>query len=233
MKVPFSAMILAAGFGKRMLPITKNVPKPLVTINNVSLLKNSIDFLFRIGCKKIIINTHYKHKLISNFISINYPNSNILLSYENDILDTGGGVKNALGLFDEEKLLVTNSDIFWTKDNEKDVLEFILNFKLSNGCSLLLVDQNNSFGIKNKKGDFSIQKKLIKRWTYGDKIIYYSGLQLINLEIIRNINLKKFSFNYVWDIQINNNSLYGNIMKSNLFHIGDIETLKEVVKSST
>ena len=68
----FSAMILAAGFGKRMLSLTKEIPKPLVKVNNISLLKNSIDFLYKIGCKKIVINTHYKHNLISDFIQKNY-----------------------------------------------------------------------------------------------------------------------------------------------------------------
>ena len=68
----FSAMILAAGYGKRMLSLTNEIPKPLVKVNNISLLKNSIDFLYKIGCKKIVINTHYKHKLISDFIKENY-----------------------------------------------------------------------------------------------------------------------------------------------------------------
>ena len=84
----FSAMILAAGYGKRMLSLTKEIPKPLIKVNSIPLLKNSIDFLYRIGCNKIVINTHYKHNLISEFIqeiSINY---NIKISYEKNILDT-------------------------------------------------------------------------------------------------------------------------------------------------
>ena len=73
----FSAMILAAGYGKRMLPLTKEIPKPLIKVNSVPLLKNSIDFLYKIGCKKIIINTHYKHNLISDFIKEISINNNI------------------------------------------------------------------------------------------------------------------------------------------------------------
>ena len=65
---PFSAMILAAGYGKRMLSLTKEIPKPLIKVNNIPLLNNSIDFLYRIGCKKIVINNHYKNNLISEFI---------------------------------------------------------------------------------------------------------------------------------------------------------------------
>ena len=67
MSKSFSAMILAAGFGKRMLPITKKIPKPLIEINNITLLENLINFLLNIGCKEIVINTHYKHKMIVNF----------------------------------------------------------------------------------------------------------------------------------------------------------------------
>ena len=96
MKKNFSAMILSAGFGKRLLPITNKTPKPLVKINNISLLKNCIDFLFNIGCKKIVVNTHFKHQLIFDFIKYNYDNSNITVLYEKDILDTGGAVKNAM-----------------------------------------------------------------------------------------------------------------------------------------
>ena len=96
---PFSAMILAAGYGKRMLSLTDKVPKPLVKVNDVSLLKNCIDFLFKIGCKEIIINTHYKHNLINNFINQYYNTFNIKISYEENILDTAGGVKNAMHLF--------------------------------------------------------------------------------------------------------------------------------------
>ena len=90
---PFSAMILAAGFGKRMLPLTDKIPKPLLKVNNTSLLKNVIDFLFKIGCTKIIINTHYKHHIIYDFIDEFYNSSNIFISHEENILDTGGGVK--------------------------------------------------------------------------------------------------------------------------------------------
>ena len=112
----FSAMILAAGYGRRMLPLTNNIPKPLIEINNVSLLKNTIDFLLGIGCKKIIINTHYKHKLITNYINKYYKFSNIALLHEKNILDTGGGVKNAISLFSDSNILVTNSDNYWRKE---------------------------------------------------------------------------------------------------------------------
>ena len=68
MNLNYSGMILAAGFGKRMLQLTKDKPKPLIDINGITLLDNSINFLKKLGCSEIIINTHYKHNLIKNLI---------------------------------------------------------------------------------------------------------------------------------------------------------------------
>ena len=66
------AIVLGAGFGKRMHPITKKIPKPLITINNITLLENSIKFLTSIGIKHIVVNAHFRHKQISDFIKKNF-----------------------------------------------------------------------------------------------------------------------------------------------------------------
>ena len=228
----FSTMILAAGFGKRMGSLTDKIPKPLIKINNTPLLKNCIDFLLNIGCKKIVINTHYQHKLIFNFINENYKPGNIFISYESDILDTAGAVKNAINFFNEESILVTNSDIFLKKENEKDIIRLVKNFRTEHECKLLLAKKENSFGLINKSGDFYFNRKnQLKRWKNGEKILYYSGIQMFNLNILNNFSSKKFSFNKVWDLQIDKNLLYGDIMKSNLYHVGDKEGLKKAIES--
>ena len=229
----FSAMILAAGYGKRMLSLTKEIPKPLIKVNSIPLLKNSIDFLYKIGCKKIVINTHYKHNLIFEFIqeiSINY---NIKISYEKNILDTGGGVKNAMRLFDDENIIVTNSDVFWKKENEADVVNLINNFNSKEECRLLLVEKEKAYGLINKVGDFSLNNNLVKRWKTGDRALYYSGIQIISLNIFQDFSSNKFSFNAVWDNQIKKNSLYGNMMSSHWYHVGEIKGLKEAINSNT
>ena len=222
----FSAMILAAGYGKRMLPLTNEIPKPLIKVNNVSLLKNNIDFLLKLGCKNIVINTHYKHELILKFINKFYNSSNIIISYEKMILDTAGGVKNAINLFNNKRIIVTNCDIFWTKKNEQDVKNLIFNFETFDQCRLLLVDMDKANGINKNDGDFYFENKLVKRWEPGNKKFIYSGLQMLDLEILNRFEDKKFSFNKVWDFLIKNDSLYANIMYSNLYHVGDLNGLK-------
>ena len=92
----FNLMILAAGYGKRMKNLTESTPKPLLKINNKELLRHNIDFFINLGCEKIIINTHYLYDKINNFIKQYYANKNIKLTFEPILLNTGGGIKNAL-----------------------------------------------------------------------------------------------------------------------------------------
>ena len=229
----FSAMILAAVYGKRMLSLTNNIPKPLVKVKNISLLKNCIDFLFKIGCEEIVINTHYKHNLIFDFINQFYATFNIKISFEENILGTAGGVKNAMQLFDDENILVTNSDIFWKEENEKDVINLISNYNSTDECRLLLVKKEKAHGMIDKAGDFSLNKNRVKRWENSDKVVYYSGVQMIALDIFKDFNSLKFSFNKVWDAQIKKRKLYGNLMSSNLYHIGNIKALNNANNSLT
>ena len=82
MTLNYSGMILAAGFGKRMMPLTKNLPKPLININGITLLDNAIDFLKKLGCRQIIINTHYHHLKIEKSINRRKDTEDIELIYE-------------------------------------------------------------------------------------------------------------------------------------------------------
>ena len=105
-------MILAAGYGKRMMPLTQSQPKPLLNINGITLLENSINFLIKLGCKKVIINTHYLNNQIESFINQLKEREKIITIYEKEILDTGGGIKNIIPHINSNNLLVVNSDIF-------------------------------------------------------------------------------------------------------------------------
>lgn len=233
MIINYSGMILAAGFGRRMMPLTKNMPKPLIEINGVTLLGNSIDFLNKLGCKEIIINTHYHNELISKFVENRHDKKKIKIIFEKEILDTGGGVKNAISFFSTKNILVVNSDIYWQKNNLKDAMSLIKSFQKSNKSHLLLTKKKNSFGIDKKIGDFVITKGKICRFSNGDEVIYYSGLQMLKLSIFKNFTNKKFSFNDVWNYLIYNDSLCGKIMYSKWYHVGDIQGLNIAKKLAT
>tara|TARA_B110000263_G_scaffold187777_1_gene165455 strand:+ start:753 stop:1454 length:702 start_codon:yes stop_codon:yes gene_type:complete len=226
----YSGMILAAGFGKRMMPLTKELPKPLIDINGITLLENAINFLKKLGCQQIIINTHYHHLKIERFISQRKDIDNIELVYEKEILDTGGGVKNAIPYFKNDDLLIVNSDIFWREENIKDAKLLIKNYRNKKIPYLLLAEKKRSFGIFKSQGDFVLQKNKIVRFNKGDHIFFYSGLQMITADILKQFSQKSFSFNDVWDNLIVNENLCGQIMKSNWYHVGDIKGLTIVKK---
>ena len=218
-------MILAAGFGKRMMPLTKDLPKPLISINGKTLLENSIIFLRKLGCKEIIINIHYQHLKIQKFINTMQKNDDIILIFEKEILDTGGGVKNAIPYFKYKNILIINSDVYWRHENLFDAKKIIISYFHKQKPFLLLVNKNNSYGLIKNKGDFNLKKNKVYRFKNEDDIYFYSGLQIFNLDILKNFSDKKFSFNKIWDYLILKEKLCGQIIQSKWYHVGDIKGL--------
>ena len=102
----FTLMILCAGFGSRMLNLTRSTPKPLLKYKKKVLLKNTIDFFTNIGCDEILINTHYLHHKIIKYMNKNFKNHRFQIIYEKKILGTGGGVKNIFNIQIEKKYVL-------------------------------------------------------------------------------------------------------------------------------
>ncbi len=225
--ISFNLMILAAGYGKRMRNLTESKPKPLLQINNKELLRHNIDFFMELGCKAIVINTHYLHKQIKRFVEKYYSNSNIQLTHESTLLNTGGGIKNALSLLGGKNFLVTNADILWKKENKKDVLNFINKYHEIQTCKLLLAKDINFKGLKKSMGDFKLENGLAQRWKKNDPHLYYTGLQIINPHIFNLIDDQCFSLNVLWDLLIANRNLEANVSNSTIVHIGDINALNQ------
>ena len=220
-------MILAAGYGKRMHKLTHSIPKPLLKINNKELLRHNIDFFINLGCDKIIINTHYLHDKIQLCIDDHYSDRNIILSYEPTLLNTGGGIKNALSSLENKNFIVTNSDILWNEENNQDVLNFINNYQEIETCKLLLAADNNFEGLKKLEGDFAYNDNLITRWKINDPYLYYTGLQIINPIVFNLIEEDSFSLNKLWDLLIARDNLQGEICTSKIVHIGDIKAFNQ------
>ena len=107
------------------------------------------------------------------------------------------------------------------------------NFNIHKCSTLLLVHKNNSYGLEKINGDFILKGKKIIRYVQGNEIIFYSGLQILNIATLNNFSKKKFSINLIWDILINQEKLYGEIMQSDWFHIGDLKGLSIAKKLCT
>ncbi len=223
----FNLMILAAGYGKRMKNLTHSIPKPLLKINDKELLRHNIDFFINLGCEKIIINTHYLHNKIQYCIKEHYSDRNIILSYEPMLLNTGGGIKNALSFLGNKNFIVSNSDILWKKENNQDILHFINNYQEIETCKLLLAADNNFKGLKKSEGDFRYKDSLVTRWKKNDPYLYYAGLQIINPIVFNLIEEESFSLNKLWDLLIARDNLQGEISHSKIAHIGDINAFNQ------
>ena len=222
----FSLLIMCAGFGSRMLDLTNKKPKPLLEIKNVTLLENSINFFLSIGCNKIFINTHYLYKDIENFIKKNFKDYPISLVYEPVILGTGGGIKNIFNFTKKENILVSNSDILWQDKNKKDIINFARDINDIKNCKLSLSKEKNFLGLKSSNGDFRIINNKVSRWTKGDEIIFYSGLQIVSPNIFKNTT-NIFPMNTIWDNLIKKNNLIGEVIESKITHIGDKKSFEE------
>tara|TARA_B100001287_G_C22663464_1_gene521589 strand:- start:761 stop:1441 length:681 start_codon:yes stop_codon:yes gene_type:complete len=222
-----SLLILCAGFGKRMLDLTIDTPKPLLMIQNKTLLSNSIDFFKSFGCNEIFINTHYQHKQIEKYINKYYDNKNISIIYEPEILGTGGAVKNIFKYTKNKNLCVTNVDIFWQNQNRPDIANFLEDYNKINYCKILLSKKNKFMGLSKSQGDFSLQNNTVKNWVKENDILYYSGFQILSKKIFENTP-EKFAMNDVWDKLIYNNNLTGNLMNSKILHVGDKNTFDKL-----
>ncbi len=221
------AMILAAGFGKRLLPLTKQTPKPLLELKGKKLLQYSIEFLLSNKINDIIINTHYLSKQIEDFIHHNFPQ--IVISYEKNILDTGGGIMNAISFFQGENFLVLNSDTIWTLHYQKELSRLTEIFE--NGKSkaaLLLVKKENSFD-PNFIGDFDLDNKNFI--TKKNKQYIFTGCQLLNPNIFENYKKKIFSMNEIWHDLIETNSLNGFLSEQKFLHATDLNIFNKLNNS--
>ena len=159
------AMILAAGFGKRVHPLTLERPKPLLKIGNETLLSNTLKFLETSGVKEVVINTHYLKEQIIDYVKKNKFNLTINIVEENNkILETGGGVLNALKYFSNENFLIINPDTIWNSNYLKDLelMEKIFFENKKSKCILLLVNKKKSFD-KSFKGDFNLENNIISK----------------------------------------------------------------------
>ena len=110
------AMILAAGFGKRMLPLTEKIPKPLIRVGTKNLLERSIELLLKVGIDELVINTHHLSYEIDNFLKNKNYEISINIIKEEKLLDTGGGILNATKKFENDPFFVLNPDTIWNKN---------------------------------------------------------------------------------------------------------------------
>jgi len=222
-----TALILCAGFGKRLNPLTLDTPKPLIKLNNITVLETCINLIENLGIQNIILNTFYLKDQIHNFINHNKFKSKITIIEDGDnILDTGGGINNMMKHTNEDDILIFNPDTIWKKYYTKEIIEMekvYFSEKLKN--ILLLAKKELSFD-KNLNGDFDLKNNLIIK--NNNRKFIYTGCQIINKNFLSEYKVKNFSITKVWNDLIKKKELYGFETNNEFYHLTDLEIFKKL-----
>ena len=225
-----TALVLCAGYGKRLYPLTLKNPKPLLKLNNLTLLENTINLIKKLGINEIKLNTFYLKDQIKIFIEEkNFDVKIEIIEDGNEILDTGGGIFNMINSLNEENFMVFNPDTVWSIDYLnciKEMENFYFSKKIQN--ILMVVNKDLSFD-KNLKGDFDLLDNQINKKKLNQYI--FTGCQIINKKVFASIKNKSFSILQIWNDLIKENKLYGYESKNKFYHVTDLEIYNKLLKN--
>jgi len=225
-----TALILCAGHGKRLNPVTLSKPKPLIEINKITLLQNTLNLINSLGIKNILINSFYLSEQIENYVDSLNLNLNLKVIKDGDkILDTGGGILNLLDNSNQNDFLVFNPDTVWNESyiaEIQNMKKFYFKNKIKN--ILLVVEKSKSFD-QRMNGDFSLENNILNKLS--DKNFIFTGCQILNKSIFENYKVETFSINKIWEKMISKNKLYGYKSEGKFTHLTDIEIYRKLVKT--
>ena len=224
-----TALILCAGYGKRLNPVTLNKPKPLIEINKITLLKNTLNLVTSLGIKNILINSFYLSEQIDNYVTGLNLNLNIqVIKDGNQILDTGGGIMNLINHSNQNNFLVFNPDTFWSNKYLEEI-QNMEKFYFANKLKdiLLVVEKSKSFD-QRMNGDFSLQNNILTKLPHKNFI--FTGCQILNKSIFENRKIETFSINNIWEEMILKKQLYGYKSELEFTHLTDMEIYSKLSK---
>ncbi len=227
--VPHTAMLLAAGLGTRMRPLTDNCPKPLIKVQDRPLIEWVMAPLVAAGVRRIVINVHYLADQMEAYVR-NRAGIEIIISDERDaVLETGGALAKARPLLGDDPIFVFNTDAFWAPSSPEPL------FALANAFNpdrederLVLADAGRSLGYSGH-GDFFMMDdgKLVRRGEAESAPWVYSGARIVNPRLYDTQRIERFSATRIWDALIPEGRLTGLPLESFWLHVGDPGALKD------
>ena len=222
-----TALILCAGLGKRLNPLTSTTPKPLLELNNVSMLESCINILIKLGVKKVLLNTFHLKDQIFEFIKKKKFSIDIQIIDDGKIiLDTGGGILNMINNSQESDFLVLNPDTLWNNEYINEI-EKMQSFYFSKKINSILLIANKALSFdKGLKGDFDFKKNLLIK--NDNKNFIYIGCQILNRSLFEKYKIKSFPVAKIWDELLDKNELYGFESFNNFYHLTNLETFKKL-----
>ena len=222
-----TALILCAGLGKRLNPLTLTKPKPLLDIDSITILERCIYLIIKSGAKKIFLNTFHLGNQILEFIqNKKFPIDIEVIEDGKEILDTGGGILNMIENSKDNDFIIFNPDTLWNEDYI-NVINKMKNFYFSNELDNILLLSNKKLSFdKNLKGDFSLTNNILKKENNNEFI--YIGCQILSRNLFEKYKVKNFSILEIWNELLKKNRLNGFESSNNFYHLTNLETFKKL-----
>lgn len=226
MSISSTAMVLAAGFGKRLGDITKSTPKPLVPIGDACCLDISVNALKQAGFKRIIINTHYLADQIAEHVK-RYRDVEIILSYELELLETAGGIRKVLEQFENKPFVVVNADMYWQDTNPSVIHHMANEMCETDDFCLCVIPLENAQGHPGK-GDFVFENGQMRKPTDTDSRYdryVYIGVQIVNPKVIAPLKVEPLALPGLYAQAVQKQSLRGCIFNGTWVDVGNVDGL--------
>lgn len=221
MIIPTHAMILAAGLGTRMRPLTEKTPKPLIDVSGRSMLARVFDHLDQTNVTRRVVNIHWLGDLIVQSLK---DRADVVFSDESEaLLETGGGVRRALPLLGSDPFYVLNADIVWTDGAEASLVRLARFFDPERMDALLLLEPlDRAFGYDGK-GDFFQEDdgRLRRRASNEGAPFLFAGVQILHPRLFEGAPDGAFSLNLLYDKAAASGRLFGLPHDGDWYHIGD------------
>ncbi len=222
-------MIMAAGLGLRMKPLTNDRPKPLVDVAGRTLLDHAIDRFVAAGIRMIVVNVHYKAEMVIDALKKRTDVEIRIQDEREKLLNTGGALKRALPNFEGQPFLTYNSDSIWLEGMGSNVERLMRRWNDAEmDCLMLLAPTFNSIGYDDP-GDFTMDAngRLARRQAQRVSPFAWPGVQIIHPRLVEKGSGEVFSTNQLWDIAIESGRLYGIRLDGKWMHIGTPQARKE------
>ncbi len=221
------AMVLAAGIGQRMRPITDSLPKPLVRIGGKAMLDHALDRLSEAGITEAVVNVHHLAEQIEAHLA-GRTHPRIVISDERDaLLETGGGVKKALPLLGSAPFFHVNSDSLWSEAGISNVAAMAEAWMPAEmDMLMLLARREDSVGFDGA-GDFfqDADGRLTRRGQAPTAPVVYAGVIIMKPEIFADTPEGSFSLNLLFDRLIARKRLFGHVLQGQWLHVGTPEAI--------
>jgi MurNAc alpha-1-phosphate uridylyltransferase len=221
-------MIMAAGFGTRMRPLTDDRPKPLVQVAGRTLLDHALDRLVAAGVRMVVINLHYRAQMVKDHLA-RRRDIEIQYSMEDEILGTGGGVAKALPFFKDEPFFILNSDSVWVEGASAALTAMQLLWEPQRMDGLLLLAAMTTAMGYEGRGDFllDVYGHIARVPELTSSPYAYPGVQIVHPRLFEGTPQGAFSTNIMWDRAIAKGRLYGTRLEGVWIHVGTPEARDE------